>query len=178
MDWLHCADVHVHGCVFLMSMYVMSLFLLECVRQRPHFFNESFHCCCLWLDSSHLVSPASRTFQSECCVLRRGPCKATTSRQLLQVLLTFRHISLGGNYSPFGFCVAWPPVYQSLTRHKHKIVQILAKIVVFDWVLHCTQCQTGLLQEGLNNCSLCRWEFGCVYFTLSRLCSAVEWSFG
>lgn len=52
------------------------------------------------------------------------------------VFLTFIHT----NITHFHF--AWTPVHQSLTKdtwHKHKIVQILAKIViisVFDWVLH------------------------------------------
>lgn len=132
----HCADVYMcMGVLSLLSVYfsMSSSSLLECVYQRPFFlflYRELPLCCLVWLDRS--VSPGViycfHNFQSECCVLRRrGGGGTFLAIVIAKCFLTFRRGSLGilgGSEELFGFCVAWPPVYQSrYTWHKHKIVR-------------------------------------------------------
>lgn len=96
MDWLHCADVHVHGCVFSCCPCTFCPRLCCNVCQRPFLFRSLLPLCRLvWPDcSSHLVSIASITFQSECCVLRGGACKLVenTVKDIVSVLLWTRLI--------------------------------------------------------------------------------------
>lgn len=130
MDWRHCANVPVHGYVFLLSMYV-SLSLLECVSEAFFFLRASAELFCL---AGLLLSPGIYCFHNfqvwMLCI------KLWIAETTLQVFLTVKHTNVTH------FCVAWSPVHQSLiedTWYKHKIVQILAEIVViiiFDWVLH------------------------------------------
>lgn len=122
------------------------------------------------------VSTASISFQSECRVLRRGALQAMTRKKHVTSVLTLKHISLEiwRKLQSFRVCVTWPPVCQSLTEHtwhKHKIVEILAKIVVavvvFDWVLNFTQCQSGQHHDRLmiTACVAGSLQLCCMYFT-------------
>lgn len=140
----HCADVYMcMGVLSLLSVYfsMSSSSLLECVYQRPFFlflYRELPLCCLVWLDRS--VSPGViycfHNFQSECCVLRRrgGGGGNLSSYRYSKVFFDLQTGLIrnfgGGSEELFGFCVAWPPVYQSrYTWHKHKIVRTPAKIV-------------------------------------------------
>lgn len=71
-----------------------------------------------------------------------------------------------------GFFVAWSPVYQSLTDHtwyKHKIVPILAKIVVTVFVFECSILIMFLASRRLNSNNLCCCEcaaWSCIFHSV------------
>lgn len=153
---LHLTSTVLHGLAFTVQMCTCAWVCCLCcpctfqcplrlcwnVCIRGHFFlflyRELPLCCLVWLDRS--VSPGViycfHNFQSECCVLRRrgGGGGNLSSYRYSKVFFDLQTGLIrnfgGGSEELFGFCVAWPPVYQSrYTWHKHKIVRTPAKIV-------------------------------------------------
>lgn len=146
---LHLTSTVLHGLAFTVQMCTCAWVCCLCcpctfqcplrlcwnVCTRGHFFcfcTESFHCAVSfgWTAPSHLVLSTASIISSLNVVSYGGGGEGGETFLAIVIakcFLTFRRGSLGilgGSEELFGFCVAWPPVYQSrYTWHKHKIVR-------------------------------------------------------